>query len=315
MLAGLLAVLLHDLCWAKAASDSGEKRRSWFSLPRIAQIAVIEIEGPIYGSRDLIGKITKFGRNPLVKALVLRIDSPGGEVGAVQEIVAHLKKFRSGGKTLRPVVASFAGVAASGGYYIACMADHIVSNPGALTGSIGVVMEFPDAEDLLKKIGVKYVVVKSGRFKDTGSFARSVNEDELKLLQSMIDDVYEQFLESVWEGRRDALKAALAGKRGEEAAAVSDRQARAFLRSVADGRVLSGRQAKQVGLVDELGGLDEAIDAAVRLSGAEKRHVITAKRRRREPSWMDLLGTLLHLPYSSAEIPRANQVSLQYLLR
>ncbi len=312
----LLAASLSSVSWARAERGAGKEPRSWFSLPSISQIGVIEIEGPIYGSRYLIREIKRFGRNPLIKALVLRIDSPGGGVGAVQEVVGELKKFRDGGKKPRPIVASFGGVAASGGYYIACAASHIVSNPGALTGSIGVIMEFPDAENLLKKIGVKYVVVKSGRYKDTGSFTRGLSDDELRLLQDMINDVYEQFLESVWEGRRDAIKVAVATARGRGLKdSVPDEEAWSFLRSVADGRVLSGRQALKAGLVDELGGLDEAIDAAMRLSGTRGRHVITAKRPRREPTWWDFLGSLLHLPGPAVALPFPKQVSLQYLLR
>lgn len=311
----LVAVFLAAglCCAAPARAGDAKEKPSWFRLG-ISQIAVLEIDDVIYDSRHLTGQIRRFERNPLVKALVLRIDSPGGEVAPVQEIVRELARFRRGGS--RPIVASFAGVAASGGYYIACGADRIVSNPGALTGSIGVVMEFPNAADLFKKVGVRYVVVKSGRFKDSGSFSREITPEELAVLQGTIDDVYEQFLEAVWAGRREGLRRAVARSRGsDDASSVSDQAAMRLLREVADGRVLSGRQAFEAGLVDELGGLEEAIDAAVELSGVRGRNVVTAKRRRREPRWTDLLGAILRLGLPDAVLPPAKRVSLQYLLR
>ena len=277
----------------------------------MGQVAVIEFDGAIYDSRYYIRLIHKYGSNPFVKALVLRIDSPGGEVGPVQEIVGELRKFRDSGK---PVVSSLAGVAASGGYYLASASDRIVSNPGTLTGSIGVLMEFPDAENLLKKIGVKFVVVKSGRFKDTGSFARSMTEEELAQLRRTVNDVYEQFLDEVWEGRREPIKEAVARLRGVPVSKVPAREARQFLRDIADGRVMSGREAREAGLVDELGGFDDAIETAMRVAGLHGRPIIVSERRRKEPGWADLLGSWFLGSEPQASRLARNRVSLQYML-
>jgi len=298
---------------ARSAAAADKPRKSWFSFSGMYQIGLIEIDYPIYDSRFLVRQIQRFERNPLIRALVLHIDSPGGEVGATQEVVAELRKFREGGKAPRYIVASFGGVAASGAYYIACMADRIYTNPGALTGSIGVVMEFPDAEDLLKKIGVRYIVVKSGRFKDTGSFARGLTEEEQAVLQETINDVYDQFFETVWEGRRDAIKRAVSRIQGGVRA--TDGQARAHLKRVADGRVMSGRQALKAGLVDSIGGLDDAMDEAARLGGSERRHVVRAERLRRDRSVFDLIGGILNIPAPDTMLKRRSGISLQYLLR
>lgn len=254
-------------------------------------------------------------KNPLVKALILRIDSPGGEVGPVQEIVDELKKFKENGKEPRPVVASFGGVAASGGYYIACAADRIISNPGALTGSIGVIMEFPVAEELLKKVGISYVVIKSGKYKDTGNFARAMSPDELAQVQHTVDDVYQQFLEVVWGGRRMALREAVARRSGRAVAKIKDREAMAALREVADGRVLSGRQALEAGLVDELGNFEDAREEAARLAGLPARAPIVTSRPPRRTTWLDMLGSWLHLPTPLTELGRPRRVALEYILR
>jgi len=280
------------------------------------KIGVLEVEGPIYDAGPIISQIHWLDKHPLVRAMLLRIDSPGGDVGAVQEIVDELVKFRDRGKVKRPIVASFAGVAASGGYYIACPADLIVSNPGALTGSIGVVLEFPVAEDLLKKVGIEYVVIKSGRFKDSGNFARKMTPEEREILRQTVDDVYEQFLEAVWAGRKERLREAVAREDGRTAARVRDPEARAYLRGLADGRVLSGRQAYECGLVDELGGYELAMDEAVRLASLRGRPgTVSPPRHRRERSWMDYLGGMLGLPVPSGATGRPSRIALEYMLR
>jgi len=297
--------------FAKTSGESGGGLFRWFRVPSVGQIAVIEFDGAIYDSRYYNRLIHKYNSNPFIKVLVLRIDSPGGEVGPVQEIVGELKKFRDSG---RPVVASLAGVAASGGYYLAAATDRIVSNPGTLTGSIGVIMEFPDAENLLKKIGVKFVVVKSGRFKDTGSFARAMTEEELAQLRRTVDDVYDQFVDEVWEGRREAIKEAVARERGVPVSKVPAREARQFLRDIADGRVMSGREAREAGLVDEMGGFDDALDTAMRLGGLHGRPIIVSEKRRREAGWADLLGSWFLGSEPQVSRLARNRVSLQYML-
>ena len=313
-----VAGVVLGAAFARAADrPSAKPRAAWFSLSRIGEIGVIEITGAIEDSRWVNAQLHRLDKNPLVKALILRIDSPGGEVGPTQEIVDEIKKFKAGNGTraARPVVASFGGVAASGGYYIACAADRIISSPGTLTGSIGVIMEFPVAEELLKKIGVKYVVVKSGRYKDMGNFARAMTRDELNRVQETVDDVYQQFLDTVWEGRRRGLREALSRDTGKPVAKIKDVDAMRALREIADGRVLSGRQAYEVGLVDDLGNFEDAREEAARLAGLPAHATVRMSRPPRRGSWMDLLGSLLHLPAPAASLGHPSRVSLEYILR
>ena len=221
------------------------------------RVALIRIEGVILDSREAVGELRRFGDNPSVKAIVLRIDSPGGGVVPSQEIHDAVRRVRS--KTNKAVVASMGTVAASGGYYIAVATDRIMANPGTLTGSIGVIMETANIEGLLQKLGVEGVIVKSGRYKDVGSPLRKMTDEERGVLQAVMDDVHDQFIEAVAEGRSLELTEA---------------------RQIADGRVFTGRQAKDLRLVDELGDLDDAIQLAADLGGIEgEPQVIEPKRR------------------------------------
>lgn len=219
------------------------------------KIAVVEIRGVITQSSRIIDELQKYGEDDGVKAIILRIDSPGGGVGPSQEIYREVMKVRSKKK----VVTSMGSVAASGGYYIACASDLIVANPGTITGSIGVLMEFTNFEELLKKIGIKGVVVKSGEHKDLGSPLREMTPEEKRILQSVIDNVHQQFIQAVAEGR----------KLDKERVA-----------QMADGRILTGEQAKQLGLVDKMGNLQDAIDAASKLVGIEGKPIILYPKRR-----------------------------------
>src|SRR5437867_10967962 len=192
------------------ALDSG-----WLGGERVA---VIRIEGVITDSRETIEELRRFRDNPSIKAVVLRIDSPGGGVVPSQEIHTEVLKARKDERL--KVVASMGPVAASGGYYIAAATDRIMANPGTLTGSIGVIMELANLEGLLKKIGVENVVVKSGRHKDIGSPFRKMSDEDRRILQSVMDDVHTQFIAAVAEGR---------------SLDVSDVQ------QLADGRIFTGR--------------------------------------------------------------------------
>ncbi|MCA1796192.1 MAG: signal peptide peptidase SppA [Desulfuromonadaceae bacterium] len=205
------------------------------------KVGVVEVLGPITSSKEIIEDLKTFERDESIKAIVLRVDSPGGGVGPAQEIYAAVKALKS-----KPVTVSMGSVAASGGYYIAAPAAHVFANPGTITGSIGVIMEFPDIADLLEKIGLQRRVIKSGQFKDIGSPVREMTPDERELLQGLIDDVYMQFVEAVASGRNMEIEA---------------------VKAIADGRIFSGRQAKELGLVDELGGLQSAIDYSARRVG------------------------------------------------
>ncbi len=208
------------------------------------RIALVRIEGPILDPRSTVNELESYAQDPLVKAIVLRIDSPGGGVAASQEIYNAVRRVRD--EEQKTVVASMGTVAASGGYYIAVASDRILANPGTLTGSIGVIMQVANYEELMDTIGVKNVVIKSGRYKDVGSPFRKMSEEDQKLLQSVMDDAHRQFIEAVAEGR---------------ALDVAD------VETLADGRVLTGQQARDVLLVDDLGDLKDAVKLAADMSG------------------------------------------------
>ena len=162
------------------------------------KVAIIEIKGVILDPQPAIEKLIRFRKNEQVKAIILRIDSPGGGVGPAQEIYAEVKRTQREKK----VLASVGSVAASGGYYIACAADEIMANPGSITGSIGVIVESLNIEELLKKIGLRSNVVKSGKLKDIGSPMRTMTERNDKLLQGVLDSIHEQFIQAVADGRK-----------------------------------------------------------------------------------------------------------------
>src|SRR5881397_3263074 len=251
------------------------------------RVGLIRIEGVILDAQSTVGELKRFADNPSVKAIVLRIDSPGGGVVPSQEIYDAVKRVRN--KNNKMVVASMGTVAASGGYYIAAATDRIIANPGTLTGSIGVIMELANLEGLLKKIGVESVVVKSGRHKDIGSPFRKMSDEDRRILQSVMDDVHTQFIEAVAEGR---------------SLDVSDVQ------PLADGRIFTGRQAKEIKLVDELGDLDDAIRLAADLAGIEGEPKVVEPRKRfsvRELIESRLFGTLPRFDFQTG-------VSLKYLM-
>jgi protease-4 len=209
-------------------------------------VAIVRVEGPILDSYQTVEELKTFAEDPLVKAIVVRIDSPGGGVAPSQEIYNAVKRVRK--EKNKTVIASMGTVAASGGYYIAVATDRILANPGTLTGSIGVIMQLANFQDLLEKIGVKNVVVKSGKFKDIGSPFRPMQDEDRKLLQLVMDDVHRQFIDAVAEGR--SLD-------------------QAEVEQLADGRVFTGQQAKSILLVDDIGDLHDAIKLAGELGGIE----------------------------------------------
>jgi protease-4 len=240
-------------------SRSGGKRPS---LTLGDKVGIVEIIGPIKSSRKIIDQLIAYREDGGVKAIVLRIDSPGGAVAPSQEV--HQEVIRT--RRYKKVVASLGGVAASGGYYIASAADAIVANPGTLTGSIGVVMQFSNLEGLMKLIGLKTYTFKSGEHKDLGSPFREPTPADEEIVMGVIESVYNQFLEAVAEGRNMDIEA---------------------VREIADGRILSGRQAMDHGLVDHMGNLQDAIDLAAQLGGIRGKPNVIYPRRR--PSIMDFL--------------------------
>ncbi|MDY6855327.1 MAG: signal peptide peptidase SppA [Thermodesulfobacteriota bacterium] len=215
-----------------------------FSFVTDKKIAVVNIEGTIKDSRTIIDHLLMFKKDEQIKAIVLRIDSPGGGIGPTQEIYEEIKKIRY--KDKKRILASMGSVAASGGYYIACAAEKIVANPGTITGSIGVIIQFANVEELMRKIGFKSVLIKSGEFKDVMSPFKAMTNEERNILQGVIDSVHNQFIEAVVNGRK--LK-------------------REDVIKIADGRIFSGEQAKELGLVDSLGTLQDTISMAAEYTG------------------------------------------------
>lgn len=254
---------------------TGATRGSVKSKLPIAQdrIAVVRIENVIYLSEKIVERLTVLEEDASVKGIVLRINSPGGGVAPSQEIYEAVRSFRKSGKL---VVASLGSVAASGGYYIACAADTIMANPGTVTGSIGVIFEFPYVEELLKKIGVDMEVIKSGRYKDAGSPTRKLTTEERALFQAVIDDTWEQFVAAVADGR---------SMKPEE------------VKRIADGRIFTGRQAMNEGLVDTLGTFEDAKKMAKKACGLpDDAEVFEFEKT---PRWMNMVfgdvEEILHL--------------------
>jgi len=215
-------------------------------LPIGDRVAIVPLRGPILSEYPFLNALDEFKRDGSVRAFVIEIESPGGAVGASQSIFEAIRTLRE--EDDRPVLAWMGDVGASGGYYAAVAADSIYALPGTLTGSIGVVMEFPNAQELYRKIGLEWEVVKSGEHKDMGSPNRPLASGDREILQSLVSDVHEQFVEAV------------AANRPLDPARVAE---------LADGRIYSGRQAYELGLIDGLGTLDDVIALAGRMAGLD----------------------------------------------
>ncbi len=258
ILLAAVSALFFLLVYVSSSGDFGH-----FSFSE--KVGVIAISGIITDPQGPVHELKRFGDDRSVKAVVIRIDSPGGGVAASQEIlqgIAELKKKKK-------VVASLGALAASGGYLIACGADEIVANPGTITGSISAIMQFPNVEELFKKLGLKSTVVKSGKFKDIGSPTREMTAEEKALLQALVDDIYDQFVEAVAEARKIP---------------------REEIAKVADGRVFTGKKAKDLKLVDHLGDLPFAIQLAGRLAGIKGEPEVVYAQRRIASLWDLIFG-------------------------
>ena len=219
------------------------------------KIAVVEVAGFIGDSRDVIRQIRNFREDDSVRAIIVRIDSPGGAVAPSQEIYNEVLRSRPD----KPIYVSMGSIAASGGYYIAAAAERVFANPGTLTGSIGVIMAFSNLEGLMEKVGVKPEVIKAGKYKDTGSPARAMSKKEKKYLEHVVDDVHQQFIEAVARGRDMTPDAA---------------------RKISDGRIFTGRQALELNMVDELGGLEDVIASLGKRLGIDGRPRVVQERDR-----------------------------------
>lgn len=250
-----------------------------------ARVGVLEVNGVIFNSRPFIEDLNKFLDNSSVKAIVVRINSPGGSVGSSQEIYSALKRA----KEQLPIVVSMGDIAASGGYYIAIAADSIFANPGTTTGSIGVIAQLPQFYRLMDKIGVDYEVIKSGKFKDTGSPYREMNKDERNYLQGWVDDTYEQFVEAVAE---------------ERGMTVSE------VKTLADGRVYTGRQALNLGLIDKIGDFQEAVDLAGAMGGIKGKPQILERKKKKLTLFDILFGDI----EESINRLAGDHLELQYIM-
>ncbi|MBW1733464.1 MAG: signal peptide peptidase SppA [Deltaproteobacteria bacterium] len=228
------------------------------------KIGVIPVEGAITSSQNVTSQLVKFRKDKSIRAIILKINSPGGAIAPSQEIYREVQKTIP----VKKVVAAMGTVAASGGYYIAAAASRIVANPGTITGSIGVIVEFVNMEDLLNKIGVDLEIVKSGEFKDMGSPDRKLTDKEREILQALVMDMQNQFMEAIARGRRLPLEK---------------------VRAMADGRVFSGAQARELGLVDFLGNFQDAVETTKELAGIKGEVTLIYP----EKSGLELLDLLL----------------------
>jgi protease IV len=232
-----------------------------------SKIAVVELKGVIVSSEDIVRQIKKYRENSSIKGILLRVDSPGGGVVASQEIYEEVKKTRDSGK---PVVVSMGALAASGGYYVSCGASRLVANRGTLTGSIGVISEFLQLKEALDKLGVGFKTIKSGRLKDAGSSSRKMTEEDERYFQQLMDDVHRQFI-AVVENERH-LEHELVVK-------------------IADGRVFTGEQAVETGLVDTLGTYEDAVSITAEIAGISGEPSIVKERKRRS-FWDGIFGDM-----------------------
>lgn len=225
------------------------------------QVGVVELKGVIINSKKILEQLEDFKEDDSIKGVVMRLESPGGSVAPSQEIYSAVKAFP------KPLVVSMGSVAASGAYYIASGAKTVYANAGTLTGSIGVIMEFANLRKLYEWAKIERYAIKTGKFKSIGAEYKDMSEEERALLQTLVDDVLKQFKDAVKEGRK-----------------LSDDE----MSKVADGRIFSGAQAKQLRLVDELGGIDEAVTAVAKAAGiTDKPNVVYPNKER--PHWIDFM--------------------------
>jgi len=278
----LLAIALVAVMLTFSADDAAD-------LAFSDRIQVVDVDGELVESRAILDQLKRYEDSNSVKAILLNIDSPGGGVAVSQEIYTEIRRLRD--KKDKIVVAYLSSTGASGAYYVACAANKIVANPGTIVGSIGVIAEWVNYADLMEWAKLKDVVFKTGEFKDTGSPSRALTENERKYFQGLIDDMYVQFLEAVASGRKLDLQE---------------------VRSLADGRVFTGRDAKGRKLVDEIGNFQDAVDLTAKLAGISgKPRLIRLSRRR--VTLLDVLTTDLSrfVPFNGQSMK--SQIKFQYI--
>ncbi|MCP4583942.1 MAG: signal peptide peptidase SppA [candidate division Zixibacteria bacterium] len=253
------------------------------------KVAIVELAGVIESSEGIVRQLKKYDDDNSVSAIVLRINSPGGAVAPSQEIYDQVLKARENGMF---VVASLSSIAASGGYYVACAADTIIANPGSLTGSIGVVLSYLTFEGLMDKIGVAYEVVKSGDLKDVGNYSREMTQKEREMLQAALDDVHSQFIITVAESRNMDIEQ---------------------VEDIADGSIFTGNQSMELGLVDKLGTLEDAISlAGIMADLGEDPRVVKEYPRRR--NFLDYLAEEV-ASYLNIKVPNKTWPKLEYIYK
>ena len=232
------------------------------------KLAVVELSGVITSSDNIVRQLKNYRENRSIRGIVLRVNSPGGGAAASQEMYREVKKMRDSGK---PIVVSMGALAASGGYYVSCGASRLVANPGTLTGSIGVISEFLQLQDALEKLGVGVKTIKSGRLKDAGSSTRKMTAEDEKYFQTLMDDVHRQFISVVEAERNLDHKKVL---------------------SLADGRVFTGNQALEMGLVDTLGSFEDAVSITAELAGIKGEPALV-RERQHESFWKSILNEMV----------------------
>src|SRR2546425_6395396 len=286
LLGGGAFVLLVVLLLAVVLTFSGDGRTDFaFS----GQIQVVDVDGKLVESHSILDQLKRYEDSNSVKAILLNIDSPGGGVAVSQEIYAEIKRLRE--KNDKIVVAYLSSTGASGAYYIACAANKIVANPGTIVGSIGVIAEWVNYADLMEWAKLKDIVFKTGEFKDTGSGTRALTDNEKKYFQGLIDDMYVQFVEAVGSGRKLDLQE---------------------VRSLADGRVFTGRDAKSRKLIDDIGNFQDAVDLTANLAGISRKPRLIRVNRRRV-TLMDVLTTDLSRLVALHGQSLKSQIRFQYL--
>ena len=265
----------------------GDEGRTDFAFS--GQVQVVDVDGELVESRSILDQLKRYEDSSSVKAILLNIDSPGGGVAVSQEIYAEIKRLRE--KSDKVVVAYLSSTGASGAYYIACGANKIIANPGTIVGSIGVIAEWVNYSDLLEWAKLKEIVFKTGEFKDTGSGTRALTEGEKKYFQGLIDDMYVQFVEAVASGRKMDLQE---------------------VRSLADGRVFTGRDARSRKLVDDIGNFQDAVNLAAKLAGISGKPRLIRLSRQRVTLFDVLTSDLSRLaPFNGQSMK--SQIKFQYL--
>jgi protease IV len=287
LLGGGAFVLLAVTLMALLVTFTGEGGGGDFAFSD--RIQVVDIEGELVDSRFIIDQLKRYEDSDSIKAILLNIDSPGGGVAVAQELYTEVKRLRE--KKGKTIVAYFSSTGASGAYYLACGATKIIANPGSIVGSIGVIAEFVNYQELMEWAKLKEVVFKTGEFKDTGNPTRALTDREKTYFQGLIDDMYVQFLEAVASGRNMDIPE---------------------VRTMADGRVFTGRDAKEKKLIDEIGNFQDAVDLTARLSGISGKPRLVRLERRRV-TLLDVLTTDLSrlVPFSGQTLK--SQIRFQYL--